>query len=96
MLDLSQLDVAGLKFFEDQRFLEDYFLLLQLVTRDNTDWKGLAQDVYIGDYIRFADNRNTLAIADQQMGEEIRKTPDYLSCERRIRDLRNSLRKQTG
>jgi hypothetical protein len=96
MLDLSQLDVAGLKFFEDQRFLEDYFLLLQLVTRDNTDWKGLAQDVYIGDYIRFADNRNTLAIADQQMGEEIRKTPDYLLCERRIRDLRNSLRKQTG
>jgi hypothetical protein len=96
MLDMSQLDVAGLKFFEDQRFLEDYFLLLQLVTRDNTDWKGLAQDVYIGDYIRFADNRNTLAIADQQMGEEIRKTPDYLLCERRIRDLRNSLRKQTG
>ena len=53
MLDLSQLKVAELKFFEDQRFLEDYFLLLQLVTRDNTDWKGLSQDMYIGDYVRF-------------------------------------------
>lgn len=93
MLDLSQLNVAGLEFFEDQRFLEDYFLLLQLVTRDNTDWKGLAEDVYIGDYIRFADNRNTLAIADQQLGEEIRKAPDYLLCERRVRDLKSSLRR---
>jgi lipopolysaccharide biosynthesis protein len=93
MLDLSQLNVAGLEFFEDQRFLEDYFLLLQLVTRDNTDWKGLAQDAYIGDYVRFGDNRNTLAIADPRLGEAIRKTPDYLLCERRIRDLKSSLRK---
>jgi hypothetical protein len=93
MLDLSQLSVAKLRFFEDQRFLEDYFLLLQLVTRDNTDWKGLAQDMYIGDYIRFRDNRNTLAIADPQRGEAIRESADYLLCERRIRDLKCLLKR---
>jgi lipopolysaccharide biosynthesis protein len=93
MLDLSQLRVGELKFFEDQRFLEDYFLLLQLVTLDNTDWNGLSQDMYIGDYICFDDNRNTLAIADQKKGEEIRNSPDYLLCERRIRDLKSSLKR---
>jgi hypothetical protein len=92
MLDLSQLNVADLKFFEDQRFLEDYFMLLQLVTRRNTDWKGLSQDVYIGDYVRFDDNRNTLAIADQERGKAIRKSPDYLLCESRVRDLKKSLK----
>jgi hypothetical protein len=92
MLDLSQLNVAGLEYFEDQRFLEDYSLLLQLVRRGNTDWKGLSQDTYIGDYIRYLDNRNTLAVADWDRGDAIRNSPEFKLCERRVRDLRDSLK----
>ena len=92
ILDLSQLNVAKLKFHKNQKFLEDYYMLLQLITRSNTDWKGLYHDEYIGDYVRFDDNRNTLAIADQERGEETRKSTDYLLCESRVRDLKTSLK----
>jgi hypothetical protein len=67
-------------------------LLLQLVTPDNTDWNSLSQDTYIGDYVRFCDNRNTLAIADSKQSDAIRRSADYLLCERRIRDLKRSLK----
>ncbi len=93
MLDLSQLNVADLKYHEDQRFLEDYFMLLQLVTRRNTDWKGLAQDRYIGDYVWFDDHRNTLALGDQARREEVRTSPDFLRAERRIQDLKTLLKR---
>jgi lipopolysaccharide biosynthesis protein len=92
MLDLSQLDISDLKFFEDQRFLEDYFMLLQLVTRRNTDWRGLSEDKYIGDYIRFDDGRNTLAIANSKVRQDVLQSAHYLLCDRRIRDLKGSLR----
>lgn len=92
MLDLSQLNVADLIYFENQKFLEDYYLLLQLVRRSNTDWNGLSYDEYIGDYVRFDDNRNTLAMVDQERGEEIRQSPDYLLCDSRVRDLKKSLK----
>jgi len=95
MLDLSKLKVSNLMFFEDQRFLEDYLLLLQLVTRDNTDWNGLAQNIYIGDYVRFTDNRNTLAIADPHRSEAVRQSPDYLLSERRISDLKSILKRRS-
>jgi lipopolysaccharide biosynthesis protein len=92
MLDLSQLNVADLKFFEDQRFLEDYLMLLQLIRRDNVDWEGLAQDRYIGDYIFYSDGRNTLAIADKIRNAANRNTEEFSLCERRVRELKSALK----
>jgi len=92
MLDLSQLNVANLQYFEDQIYLEDYLMLLQLVRRSNTDWKGLGEDVYVGDYIRFSDSRNTLALADPARGEAIRQSSAFRSCESRINNLKLSLK----
>lgn len=91
LLDLTQLDRDHLIYHDDQRYLEDYYLTLQLFTRDNADWDSLAEDCYIGDYIHVVDGANTLAFADDQQRSAIISSPEYTVCKQRIDTLRNSL-----
>jgi hypothetical protein len=88
MLDMEQLDVGNLTYFEDQRYMEDYLLTLQLFTRGNADWEGLAENVYIGDYIHSVDRTHTLAFSDTQEREKIFMDPEYILSEQRICDMR--------
>jgi lipopolysaccharide biosynthesis protein/predicted O-methyltransferase YrrM len=91
LLDLRQLDLSGLTFVDDQRYLEDYYLTLQLFTRDNADWQGLADSSFIGDYIHAIGSDNTLAFADADQRRTIVEGDQYRRCEKRVRELKAAL-----
>jgi hypothetical protein len=93
LLDLDQLDLERVHYHEDQRYLEDYYLTLQLFTRENGDWESLGENVYIGDYLHVIGGANTLAKAGEQAHQAIVASPAYRLCEQRVEALRRSLRK---
>ncbi|NKC28338.1 hypothetical protein HED52_10275 [Ochrobactrum ciceri] len=68
--------------------MEDYYLMLQLVTKENADWEGLKLNKYIGDYIHAIDREHTLAISGDDKRLTISKSEEFLKCEQRIRDLK--------
>jgi O-antigen biosynthesis protein len=88
MLDLERLDLSHVIFFEDQRYMEDYLLTLQLFTQDNCDWESLGKNCYIGDYIHSIDRSHTLAFLNEQERQAMLSDPDYMVCEQRIKDMR--------
>jgi lipopolysaccharide biosynthesis protein len=92
MLDMEQLDLSRIVYFEDQRYMEDYLLTLQLFTKFNSDWAGLKEDRYIGDYIHSVDRAHTLAFSDDQERLALLSSPEYKVCEQRICDMRNSVK----
>ncbi len=92
LLDLRHLDLSGLTFDDDQRYLEDYYLTLQLFSRDNADWQGLADSFFIGDYIHAVGSENTLAFADAGQRRAIVEGDQYRRCENRVRELKASLK----
>ena len=91
MLDMERLDLGHLVYYEDQRFMEDYLLTLQLFTKDNGDWASLKEDCYIGDYIHSVDRAHTLAFIDDQERQAMLVNPAYKICEQRICDMRKTI-----
>ncbi len=94
MLDLERLDLSRIVYFEDQRYMEDYLLTLQLFTEDNCDWDGLKENFYIGDYIHSIDRAHTLAFSDEKERQALLSSPEYMLCEQRICDMRNFISKK--
>ena len=92
MLDLTQLDLSAVVYFDDQRYMEDYLLTLQLFTENNCDWESLTEPVYIGDYIHSVNRSHTLAISNTDERSALLSDPEYRRCEQRICDLRASLK----
>ncbi|HFS82392.1 MAG TPA: glycosyltransferase [Epsilonproteobacteria bacterium] len=92
MLDLEQINLAQIIYHQDQKYMEDYYLTLQLFKRENCDWESLSCNRYIGDYIHSADREHTLAIADETEKEKLLDDPTYQRDEKRITDLRKQLR----
>ncbi len=93
LLDVEQLDRASLVYFDDQRYMEDYLMTLQLFREDNSDWEGLRMNHYVGDYVHSIDRTHTLALGDDAVREALLRDPEYLVCEQRIVDMR---RRVTG
>lgn len=91
LLDLFRVDVSRLVYHEDQRFMEDYFMTLQLFTRDNADWESLRLNRYVGDYIHSVDRAHTLAFTDDAERSALLHSPEYMRCEDRINELRATL-----
>jgi len=88
MIDLSKIDKKKIKYFDGQKYMEDYYLTLQIVTENNTDWESLTFKKYIGDYMHFIDEKiNSLAIHDSN----ILQNEEYMKCEEKIHQLRLSL-----
>ena len=94
MLDVSQIDLTQLRYFDDQKYMEDYFLTLQIFTEQNTDWLSLSENRFIGDYIHDPMGMDTLAFTNQAQREQIIACETYQTCERRIRELREALREE--
>jgi hypothetical protein len=92
MLDLSKLDLSNVIYFDDQRYMEDYLLTLQLLTRDNCDWDSLKENHYIGDYIHSSDRNHTLALTTVREREMLLASSEYMLCLKRINDMRRSVR----
>jgi len=92
MLDLEQINLAKILYHQDQKYMEDYYLTLQLFTKENCDWESLSYNRYIGDYIHSTDREHTLAISDDMERDKLLSDPTYQRDEKRITDLRKQLR----
>lgn len=91
LLDVEQIDCSKLIYYPDQRFMEDYLLTLQILREDNSDWAGLAENYYIGDYIHSIDRVHTLAITDDQARRDLLDDPEYILCQQRVDEMRRPL-----
>lgn len=90
MLDVSKCDIHSVKYAPDMKYLEDYYLTLQLFTREGTDWKSLENEFFIGDYIHRVGcaNSNTLAVNDQEQRAVLLASESYVRSEQLIKELR--------
>lgn len=96
MLNLDLIDLTCINYFDDMKYLEDYYLTLQVFTPEGTDWDSLYQGNFIGDYIhRRGDKSHTLAVTDQGDRRRLLKDDDYIRCEARIIALRKRLGRST-
>jgi hypothetical protein len=91
MMDVSALDLSKLVNFDDQTYMEDYLLTLQLFNEENCDWESLKENFYIGDYIHCVDRFNTLAIHDDGR-DALLLDPHYLECDRRIKAIQEKVK----
>lgn len=91
MLNLKRLDTSKLQYFDNHKYMEDYYMTLQLFTKDNADWEGLRLNRYVGDYIHSVDSTHTLAFVDDEGRSKLLKNSLYLECEERIHQLRQTL-----
>ncbi len=92
MLDLQRIDLSSLVHFDDMKYMEDYYLTLQLFNRRDTDWASLRHDLFIGDYIhRVGDVSHTLAISDAEARQKLVASEAFQRCEQRIKALRERL-----
>ena len=89
-LDLKRLDLSRIYYHEEQRYMEDYFLTLQLFSADNVDWESLEEEKYIGDYIHSVDRPHTLAFTDDAERQALLELPEYQLCVDRIYGLRRA------
>ena len=92
MLDLDRVDVNRIHFYDDMKYMEDYYLTLQIFTREETDWDSLRNGVFIGDYIhRRNGESHTLATTDVKDKSRIMSEDHYRICEKRINDMRRKI-----
>lgn len=91
LLDVQQIDRSKLIYFDDQRFMEDYLMTLQIFRESNSDWEGLSQNHYVGDYIHSIDRAHTLALTDEQTRLGLLNDPEYMICEQRIQEMRKKV-----
>ena len=92
MLDLDRLDLSTVHYHDDMKYMEDYYLTLQLFTRQDTDWASLRHCEFIGDYVhRVGDESNTLALHDEDERQALLGSEHYAMCEARITELRRRL-----
>ena len=91
MLNLDRLDLNHIVYFDDQKFMEDYLLTLQIFTQENSDWDSLKENFYIGDYIHSTNRAHTLAFSDDKERQELLSSAEYMLCEQRIHEIRNAI-----
>ncbi|WP_434715340.1 glycoside hydrolase family 99-like domain-containing protein [Paraburkholderia sp. A3RO-2L] len=88
LLDMRKLDLSRLVYFDDQQYMEDYLLTLQIFSAENTDWESLANSIYVGDYIHSIDRAHTLAMLDGPERQGVLVDPAFKKCEARIEEMR--------
>lgn len=94
MLDLAKIDANEIRYFPEMKYMEDYYMTLQIFTRDGTDWQSLRGSKFIGDYIhRVGDLNNTLAISDAIERQKLTSSEAFMLSESRIAELRETLKR---
>jgi hypothetical protein len=92
LLNLDKCDLEAVTYFDDMKYMEDYYLTMQLFTRAGTDWASLRTCGFIGDYIhRIGCDTHTLALTDEQQRTDLLNSESYRVCEARIKALRDRL-----
>jgi lipopolysaccharide biosynthesis protein/glycosyltransferase involved in cell wall biosynthesis len=91
MLDTSKINIQDIEFFKCMKYMEDYYLTLQIFTEKETDWESLRQRQFIGDYYHYEDKTQTLAsLIDNERSQAIKST-EYIACEEKINVLKQKL-----
>lgn len=88
LLNMDKINVEDIVYFEDQKYMEDYLMTLQIFTEKNADWEALSVPNYVGDYIHSLDRHHTLAILDTENRSELLSNETYLKCHNRIVEIR--------
>lgn len=92
VMDMKRVDVDRIIYFDHMKFMEDYFIALQLLDADNSDWEGLHHPVFIGDYnFRISGTPNTLALITDDQKNVVLSDPHYQLCELRIQWIRQQM-----
>ncbi len=92
MLNLDKIDLGNVHYHHNMKFMEDYYLTLQLFTKAGTDWSSLHRGEFIGDYLhRVGGDSNTLALLDNDERQSLLQNEHYVLCEARINALRRKL-----
>lgn len=95
MLDKSKFDANALEYFSDQKFMEDYYLTLQIFDETTTDWASLSENFYIGDYLHCTDRAHTLAITNTESRDSVITNDLFEKCKTRLDELREKIRQRT-
>jgi hypothetical protein len=91
MIDISKVNLNTINLDEDQIYMEDYYLMMQIIRIDNTDWESLKINHYIGDYIHPADRTSTLSVFNAEKVQSITREARYKECDLRIRQLKDNI-----
>ena len=87
VMDAEAIHLDQIVWRDDQKFMEDYFLTLQIFAEDNADWLGLRDNIYIGDYLHSTDRSHTLAILDEKKRDALHRDKEYLCCLRHVQNM---------
>lgn len=90
MFDTTKVSFNETTFHPNQIYMEDYYLLLQVLTPFNTDWEGLQTNRYIASYRHLASGRNTLGL-DKDRARALAFSSEYLFWERKVFELRRTI-----
>lgn len=89
MVNLDLINLSAIVFHADMKYMEDYFLTLQIFGQDSTDWDSLREERFIGDYIhRQGCDNHTLALVDEAEKKALLAYGPYMICEERIVEMR--------
>ena len=91
LLDLEKIDLSAVEYHDEHKYMEDYYLTLQLFKSDNADWQSLQENRYLGDYITSVDRQHTLAFSCDNERRKILADPVYQRCESRIQKMRRKI-----
>ncbi len=95
MLDISKVNLENIDFYDDMKYMEDYYMTLQIFSEYNTDWAALAEKKYIGDYFFYEDKVQTLGGITDAVRQKLILDPVYVQCQERIDKLRNRIKKNS-
>jgi len=93
MIDLTKVDLNNIKYYDDMKYMEDYYFTLQIFNENNCDWDSLKHKTYIGDYFHSVDAEQTLAFTEDRKRFKTISNSDYIKSEKRINDLRYEINK---
>ncbi|MGL4985714.1 MAG: glycoside hydrolase family 99-like domain-containing protein [Treponemataceae bacterium] len=92
MINRDLINKEKISYFDNHKYMEDYYLLLQIITKNNADWDALSYKQYIGDYMHFKNCKvNTLAT----QSNNILKNEEFIMCKKYIDQLRQQIIKNT-
>ena len=88
VMDLTKLNLNEIIYHDNQIYMEDYYLTMQLFTYENADWESLKFNIYIGDYIHSSDRDHTLAFTNDNEKVSLLDDSNYQRDAKRIIEIR--------
>lgn len=92
MLNLDRIDLSQITYHPGMKYMEDYFLTLQIFGEECTDWGSLDEERFIGDYKhRQGCDNHTLALIDKSKKKALLHLDSYMACEAWIVKMRRQV-----